>query len=124
MSMQKLRIRLLRTDKTSPSGYRIDGWMRIEVGYVEVKYLDDDDWVPLEYQDWDAYDLGVKVGDEWMYAGDRAEYDGGIDPLFGTIIFTGFTWYYERDDGTRYKLADVKDFLTRTGRTIHDMEGS
>ena len=73
---------LLVKDDTSPSGYKIVGyeWHRIVDGATQVtiwyREEGETDWVHTGEQeiDYDAFELGIKDGDEWFFEGDIIEF--------------------------------------------------
>ena len=130
----ELRLRLLRKDETSPSGYRIVGHQRNINGKIEQTHEIDKKrthfrwgWpllssvaicstkaLAMGWVDHDAFDLGVKVDDEWLYEGDIVTANGVTGPLErksnGQMALKDACWEYQ------------PYHCTYTGRTIHDEE--
>ena len=126
--MQEIRIRLLRENPKHKSGFRIVGWFSKDVfgdWYSDKPEFQVTTNIPI-YSD--ALELGERVGEEWIYAGDRVERDG----VQGTILYDCMEWFIAWDDGeeslaknrftplaTFWGCGLFSDFIKRIG-TIHD----
>lgn len=96
----EMMMRLLCKDKDSPSGYRIVGyaWQRYDFNSYCILENQSDNLenikiyhLPIYYH---AFELGVKIGDEWLFEGDIMEY---INPDNGRECETEITTsHFER----------------------------
>jgi len=126
----EFRLRLLCADPDSPSGYRIVGHMHIDPPYcvsmnggniVIIEWVADDAYLEAKY---DAFELGVKVGDTWYYEGDMVMDKDAMPPSLPMILRYEYSWLIEHSSGRRVRLHDVAEYITSTGRTIHDTGGT
>jgi len=131
MSMYNLRIRLLRKSLKRKSGYEIVGYMitdQTEYGLFQ-RYSWTNEPFPRIGR-YDAFELGIKLGDEWFYEGDRIRQDetGSV----GTINYDKFEWFigWDNEDDPTWDdyytpltifADDTPVNFTRIG-TIHDEE--
>jgi len=79
----KMKLRLLKKNENSPSGYKIVGYQMKapvninegEIGDFFGKYIPEDTWFShmRPYVVHDAFELGIKVGDNWWFEGDKFE---------------------------------------------------
>ena len=124
------RLRLLRADTDSPSGYRIVGYGKFahdKAGYYsfDTAEHDEGDYKSARYGvHCDAFELGVKVGDTWYYEGDMVMDKDAMPPSLPMILRYEYSWLIEHSSGRRVRLHDVAEYITSTGRTIHDTGGT
>ena len=116
----ELRLRLLRTDPESPSGYRIVGYIRMIDGTI-TGWDSNDVNVDAPPPYYDAIELGVKVGDDWMYAGDTILSSNGESGTLEHDSFYGWriNWGESSHRYVGNVFGKVSADVTPTGRTIH-----
>ena len=81
--MNELRVRLLKTDKNSPSGYKPVGYFKHTDGGVYQRYMDENkDWIDLNNSlnetyliDHDSCELGFRHDGQWWFSGDKILFD-------------------------------------------------
>jgi len=116
MAQTESMSRLLEKDESSPSGYRIVGYeWRFNGGSIHphlgiyhkvyitdtgrdiAMYLNDQ----VNYLEHDAFELGIKVGEEWVFDGDIRDdhyilYYGEIEVYSGSTGYLASGWFWTK----------------------------
>ncbi len=108
-------LRLLRKDETSPSGYRIVGykWHLKETPESFITILWSEIlvickpmlWSSIKMISYNAFELGVKVDDEWWFEGDIIRFKDYCNSVLEGILAL--------EDGCFWAKTNIGNFLLR-----------
>jgi len=133
----EMMLRLLAKDSKSPSGYKVVGYMKTYlpsgqngvVIKVSVKPTDEDvEWWEVapymadDYQDWirhNAFELGIKVGDEWFFEGDLFR-DRSSQTTWRLVYENCGWWIYDHGEETDYEPEYFWDTCVKTNGVLDD----
>ena len=114
--MNELMLRLIKDGKIV--GYK---WFcKGEEGYSHKR-----NYMFSDLIEWDFVELGIKVGDEWYFDGDRLCFEDGETKLTGTIKWYLNRWLVFYEDGATSLLrtdAGYASCIKRIGNT-HEKAG-